>query len=357
MILAELGAEVIRVAREWGRPFDHNKKSIQLNLKHPDGAEIFKKLTGKSDVVLNNYAPGVMESFGLGYDDLKKVNPNIVYCQISGYGLTGPDRKLRAFDKIIQGRSGVMNLTGPVGDPAYVGVAISDFLGSLNAAIAIIAAFRFKEKTGKGQMIDISMLDSTIGSIMVRSVNECLIRGERIIRVETAGNKKYGCKDGHIMLTILGHPIWERFCKLIGKEEYFILMPEGKSMLGKLGTPEGDSAEKIITEWLSNKTCEEALESLNKAGITAGPIYTIQDVAKDPQIRSRLLTKAYHPDLEKEVEVIGSQFKMSETPGVVDRVFPVVGGDTEEVLTTLLNYSKEEVVELRKKGVLKGPSY
>jgi formyl-CoA transferase len=360
MVLAHLGAEVIRVesskSQTWGTR--EGKKSLALNLKTEKGKEIFKELAKKSDILLENYAPGAMERLGLGYDDIKEVNSKIIYASLTGYGHTGPHNRRPGFDFTVQGRCGLAWLNSKYtlnGEPSVCqNTALSDRLSGLNTSTAILAALHYREKTGKGQHVDIAMLDSMVRNLLDGRINQVLLEGEYKDpykgRLYSPGYQPAKCKDGFVMLGFIGTRIWSRFLRLAGRPElveYF----EKEGLAAIRNRPDlADTIQETIDEWLSTRTREEASKELQEAGCPADPVLSLEEVTNDPQLRARgMFIKAYNPDAKKEVEIIGSSFKLSETPGGIDPklAYPELGEHTEEILSSVLGYNKDEIAKLK----------
>jgi crotonobetainyl-CoA:carnitine CoA-transferase CaiB-like acyl-CoA transferase len=372
MWLADLGAEVIRVeppppAGVWGTR--RGKKSLALNLKNENGKKIFMELAKVSDIILENYAPGAMERLGLGYEDIKKLNPKIIYCSISGYGHTGPQRDLRGFDAIVQGESGVMfhyfrSFFGisQLEPPMLIGTgAFTDYIGAIFSIISILAALHYREKTGRGQRIDISSLDAAVYMNMFPDIERYFRDGQLRSTVSSqVGYGAYRCKDGLVMLGLLGPRIWARALKLLQRED---LLPKIKKVSIRYEEdPElAEEVDKILKDWLGNRNREDALKALRKAGCPSGPVLTIPEVVKHPQLRARGMFVTVddtedgdHVKRGVKTEIVGSAFNLSETPGFIGKKpYKEIGEDTEEILKTLLDYSTKEIDELEKEGAIK----
>jgi crotonobetainyl-CoA:carnitine CoA-transferase CaiB-like acyl-CoA transferase len=371
MMLADLGAEVIKTEapapgigdylrpyhKEKGRKIAHsiftylhrNKKSIALDLKKPQAVKIFKDLVKVSDVVLENYSPGVMERLGLGYEELKNINPGIVYTSLSAFGHTGPDRNRRGFDMLMQGRSGLISVTrSSKGEPIPAGIALIDYLTGLNGAVATLAALRYREKTGKGQHIDISMLECiNAANTEIHAYNVTEVYKYRYSWPFSGHYGKVKCKDGYIVIAVLSDSNWKSLLKAVGRLDLLSLVTTRPHVDEKI-----EKVNKVVHEWLSKRSCEESLNVLLENGVPAGPIQTIPEVSKDPQLRARnAFVKVYNPDLEREQEIVNSVFKMTETPGRIERHFPALGEHTEEVLKNLLGYSEKEILKLSNEKV------
>lgn len=366
-ILGQLGAEVIKIEPPGGEllrrvgPFirgesyyfimtNVNKKFITLNLKHEKGKRLLTELVKKSDVFLENYSPGAMQRLGVGYEDLRKVNPKIIYASSTGYGYTGPNRDLPAFDYILQAMSGAMSFTGyPQCPPTLSKVWWVDLGAALTTATSILAALYHREKTGKGQRIDIAMYDVAV-SFIHTYIAQHLIGG----KTARIGNRDwltspcniYQAKDEHIY--IIGTP-WERFAPAIGRPD---LVADPRYQSGQDRISRQDELDKIVQEWVGARTASEAYEAMKKAGIPSALVRTVDQALEDPQTLVReMLVEVEHPTLGK-IRVVGSPLKLSETPGKVLRPGYPPGYDNKEVYSTLLGLTQTEVEELRRDGVI-----
>jgi crotonobetainyl-CoA:carnitine CoA-transferase CaiB-like acyl-CoA transferase len=279
---------------------------------------------------------------GLGYEDLKKANPKLIYCSLTAFGQTGPDSNLPGYDITTQARSGLMHTSGSEGEPAQVGSGgHTDYISALNATIAILAALRHRDRTGVGQQLDIAMLDCVAAEV-----------GPRNYKQETRGYGKIKCKDGYIVAGIL-RDMYPKMCRLMGREDlaekftgpsYYFFTDE-----------EWEPYEKSLAKWLSERTCEEAIKELSEKQIAAVPIQNLDQVRKDQQLISRNMFIDFYPSSKREIklEMLGSQFKMSETPVEIEGSYePALGENTEEILTSLLDYKEEEVAKLVEEGIL-----
>jgi CoA:oxalate CoA-transferase len=371
MWLADLGAEVIRVeppppAGVWGTR--RGKKSIALNLKSEKGKKIFKELAKISDVILENYSPGAMDRLGLGYEDIKKVNPKIIYCSISGYGHTGPQKNLRGFDAIVQGESGLMHtyftpyFGEEIKNPLMIGVgAFTDYIGAIYSIVGILAALHYREKTGKGQWIDMASLDAAIYMNLFPDF-DIHFRGMKRTEGEIAGYGAYKCKDGAIMLGLLGPRILTRALGLLERKD---LLPKIQNVTGirKVDYPElYEETEKALTDWLSERSRDDAVKAFREAGCPCGPVLELWEAAEHPQLQARGMflelddtEEGDHVLRGKPSRIVNTAFNhMSESPGKIDKMpYKEIGEDTEKILTTMLNYSKEEVNQLEKEGAVK----
>jgi len=372
LILGDLGAEVIKVEKPGegegarGMPphffegesayfiaMNRNKKSITLDLKSEKGKEIFHELAKKSDVVIDNFRPGVVKKLGVDFDSLKKINPRIICCSISGYGQTGPFRDRPAFDLVIQARGGIMSYTGEPGQmPVRMGAPMGDLAGGLFAAQGILAALFQRERTGRGQSIDISLVDCQTSLLTYRG-QYYLIAGE-IAEAVGSGHvsahpiKAFHTKTFDIVIDANTENIFADLCGAIGapdmcKDPRFCTRPkrlENKKELYEI-------LEKIFLE----KTGEEWLELLEKK-IPIAPINTIAKALSDPQTLHRNMVVEIDYEKGKRLKLLGNPIKMSEIDQEVFKRPPRLGEHTEEVLKGLLNYSPEAIQALKKQKII-----
>ena len=371
MMLADLGAEVIKVerpgagddSRHFG-PFvgeesayfmsiNRNKKSITLNLKEPAAVEIIKRMIPKMDVVVENFRPGVMEKLGLGYEVLKELNPGLIYASSSGFGHTGPYSQLPAYDLILQGMGGIMSITGPDSEhPTKVGSSIADIFAGTFCAIGILAALHHREKTGEGQEVDVSMLDSQV-AILENAVARYFVTGESPVPI---GNRHpsiapfatFHTTDGFINIAVGNDAIWKRFCELVGRPE---LVEDSRFSTNGARNDNWQELEPILQEILSKDSTEGWIERLRKAAVPCGPINNIEQVVNDPQVRHRqMIVEVEHPVAGK-FKMPGCPLKLSATPAEEFSPAPVLGADLESVLSEYAGLSAEEIEDLKKRGV------
>ena len=372
MMLADMGAEVIKVempgkgddSRSWGPPFiegesayfmsiNRNKKSITLNMKSGKSMEIIHKLIKQSDVVVENFRPGAMERLGLGYERVKEMNPRIIYASISGFGQDGPYRMLPGFDQVLQGMGGLMSITGePGGPPIKVGVAIADISGGMFAAYGIVVALYNRQKTGKGQMIDVSLLDSQVAWLTYRAgayftsgeIPQPVGSGHPVIVPYQA----FRAKDVYINIAVGNDQLWERFCRAVGLGK---VMDDPKFATNAKRVENREEIVKIISDLIATRKGEEWLKIITDAGVPCGPIYTVDKIFADPQVLHRQMLKELdHPKAGK-VRVTGIPVKLSDTPGEVETAPPVLGQHTQEILNEL-GYSDQDVAKLRQEKVV-----
>jgi crotonobetainyl-CoA:carnitine CoA-transferase CaiB-like acyl-CoA transferase len=372
LILGDLGAEVIKIEKPGegegsrGMPphyFDgesayfiamnRNKKSMTLDLKNEKGKEIFYELAKKSDVVVDNFRPGVVKKLGVDYDALKKINPRIICCSISGYGQTGPFKDRPAFDLVIQARGGIMSYTGEPGEmPVRMGAPMGDLAGGLFAAQGILAALYQREKTGKGQVIDISLVDCQT-SLLTYRATYYLVGGE-IAQPVGSGHvsahpiRAFRTKTFDIVIDANTENIFAELCHAVGAPE-MCTNPQFISRENRLKNKKELYA--ILEKIFLSKTGEEWLEILEKR-IPIAPINTIDKALSDPQTLSRNMVVEVDYGNNKKTKVVGNPIKMSEIEQEVFQPPPRLGQHTEQILTHILNYSPEQIKELRQQKVI-----
>jgi CoA:oxalate CoA-transferase len=380
MLFADLGAEVIKIEPPGGEmirdnpplveqgkggPHDRdrsgyflslnrNKYGITLNLKHPRAVEIFKDLVKVSDVVLENYAPGVMKRLGIDYPVLREINPRLVMASISGFGQWGPYSEKISFDIVAQATGGLMSVTGhPDSPPARAGTSLGDLNAATHTAFAILAALRHRDRTGVGQYIDVSMQETMV-SIMEGAVVRWTIGKELLTPIGSHNTNEspmaaYRCRDGYITICTVGNEHWERFCRAIGRPEW-ASRPEyatkGQRWARKY------VLQEEIEEITTRHTVKEVGEMMDRERVANSPILNIQQVVEDPHLNARgYFVEVEHPVIGK-AKISGIPFKLSETPGTIERTAPLVGEHNERILGKFLGISREEVQRLKEEGAI-----
>jgi crotonobetainyl-CoA:carnitine CoA-transferase CaiB-like acyl-CoA transferase len=325
-----------------------------LNLKHPKALKIFKDLVKVSDIVLENYAPGVMKRLGIDYPVLKKINPRIILCSISGFGQTGPYSERMAFDVISQAMSGLMSITGhPDNPPTRVGTSLGDVSAAVHAAFAIMTALWHREKTGKGQQVDVSMLETMVaileGGIVRWTIGKELLTPIGSMNPHEAPMAAFKCKDGYIIIAAVGDEHWQRFCRAINRPDWAAdpaLQTKAQRWAKKYMIQE--EIEKITTK----HTLKEVGEMMDRERVANSPILNIKEVVEDPHLKER----GYFVDIEHPVigkaKIPGIPFKMSESPGAVERPSPLVGEHNELILGKYLGIGKGEIDKLKGEGAV-----
>ena len=374
--LAHLGADVIKVevpgsgdlARQLGADAELNRKfmgvsflaqnpgkrSITINLKSKSGKDVFRRLVRASDVVVENFRPGVMDRLGLGYEALRGDNPKLVYCAISGFGQDGPLRDLPAYDQIIQGMSGVMSITGaPENAPCRVGYPIADTIGGMTAAFAIAGALAAKDRS-QGCFIDVSMLEATMAT-MGWVVSNYLIAGKK---PEPMGNDNFTASpsgafrtgDGLINIAANKQEQFEAVCRVLDMEE---LATDSRFADRQARLKNRAALQEIIEVALARKSTGEWWPLLNAAGVPSGPVYSVPEVLDHPQIKDRGMVATFvdAPGVGRDIRVVRTGFKLDGRAPQVAAPPPELGEHTNAILATL-GYSVDEIEQLREEGAL-----
>ena len=376
MILADLGADVIKVerphagddTRHWGPPWfgdgaerlsayfasvNRNKRSLTLDLKQPRGQAIARELAARSHVLVENFRRGQMAAFGLGYADLRADNPALVYASITGFGQSGPYRDRPGYDYVVQAMSGLMAITGPAdGEPYKVGVAISDVIAGLFAATSILAAVRHAERTGQGEYIDVALLDTSIAAL-VNIVSNVLVSGRPPRRY---GNQHpnivpyqtFEAADGAFVLAVGNDGQFARLCDLIARPD---LARDPRFSTNPARVQNRDALVAQLAPIFRTRTVAEWVDALLAAGIPSGPIHDLPDVLADPQVAARGLIHEL-PLAGDLLRLIGPPVKFAERPAQVRTPPPRLGEHTDTVLGELLGMDAAQIAELRAEGVV-----
>jgi formyl-CoA transferase len=373
MILGDQGAEVIKVerpgvgddTRTWGPPFsggesayylccNRNKKSIAIDLKKPEGLELVRELAKVSDVFVENFTPGLTKRFGIDYETLRKINPRLVYTSITAYGQDGPYRDRPGYDMVLSAVGGLMYITGEQnGNPVKVGVAITDVLTGVYASGAITSALLWRERSGRGQYLDISLLDVQVSGL-ANIASNYLVANKEAKRWGTAHEsiipyQVFQTKDRPIAIAVANHKLWENFCKAVGREEW---ADDPRFESNPKRVENRETLLPLIDEMFSQKTCDEWMEILVKAAIPCGPVNNMEHLFSDPQVQHRdMIAEVPHPTIGT-LRLAGIPIKYSETPGTIRHHPPLLGEHTDGILTDLLNYSTEQIETLKKQGAV-----
>jgi len=382
--LADLGAEVIKIerpgagddTRDWGPPFLKNtegretresayylsvnrgKKSVTLDISTPDGGRIARELAARSDVLIENYKVGGLAKYGLAYDDVRKINPRIIYCSITGFGQTGPNAHRPGYDFIFQGMGGLMSITGerdelPGGGPQKVGIAITDVLAGMYASLAIAAAIAHRERTGEGQYIDLALLD-TIIAFGANQIFNYFTSGEVPKRYGNAHAnltpyEVFATTDGHVILGCGNDSQFVSFCKAaerpgLAEDARFRTMPDRIRNRAEL--------IPLVREIMKGRTSKEWIARLEAANVPCGPINSYKEVFEDPQVEHRGLKIGMPHPLAGAMAGIASPMRFSATPVTYDVPPPLLGQHTRQVLSDLLGMDDVEIERLRKRGAV-----
>lgn len=351
MLLGDLGADVVKVERPGGDGFrswgaqrggdgaaflqlNRNKRSVVLDLKEPQGQEAARQLAAQFDVLIENFRPGVMRKAGLSYEHLRELNPGLIYCAISGYGQTGPLAERGGFDLIMQGHGGVMSVTGHAGQPPVkAGVPIIDFGASAHAAIGILAACLGRRENGRGQFIDVSLLDvpvSWLGLLAAKYWSTGEVAGALgSAHPLSAPYQGFATSDGYVTIAAGNQSLWISTCRALG---LLHLLEDPRFGSNDLRAANQRELTPLIEAVLTTNTTQHWIERIASYGVPCGPIYAVDQVLSDPQVLHRdMVLEVEHPTLGR-INVIGSPIKLSETPVTVRRPPPRLGEHTAEVV-------------------------
>ncbi len=372
MLLGDLGADIIKVempktgddSRHFGpyqngesayfMSLNRNKRSMTLNLKHEEGKALLKELVKDVDVIVENFRPGTMEKLGLGYDVLKEINPRIVYAASSGFGHSGPYSKKPAYDGVVQAMGGIMSITGAKGgEPTRVGPSIGDIAAGLFTAIGVLAALNHRNESGKGQKVDVAMLDCQV-AMLENAIARYVVTKEV---PKPAGNRHtsivpfepFDSKDSKIVIAVGNDTIWKRFCGVAGLED---IVDDPKFSTNPERNNNYDELRPILAAKLVEKTTEEWSKIFDEAGVPNGPINYVDKVLENEQVLARdMIVEVDHPKAGK-LKMPGVAIKMSDTPGGIESPAPLLGQHNRELLKEFFDYSDEKIDQLIAEGVL-----
>ena len=382
--LADLGAEVIKVerpgagddSRAFGPPWirdaqgketkdsayfssaNRGKKSLTLNIAASEGQAIARQLAAKSDVFIENYKYGDLARYGLGFDDLRKLNPRLVYCSVTGFGQTGPYRERPGYDFMIQGMGGMMSVTGepdeaPGGGPQRAGVPIADIITGMYASIAICAALAHRERSGKGQHLDLALLDSQIALLAYQNTNY-FATGKPPKRI---GNlhpnivpyQPFRASDGEVILACGNDNLYRKFCEAAGCAE---LATDARFATNGKRVENRGELTRLLGEVFKRRTKREWLELLEAAGVPNGPINDVAQVFEEPQVKARGIRIERQHGSGASLPMVASPMRFSDTPLEYRSAPPLLGQHTEEVLSGLLGKSESDIAKLRAAKVI-----
>ncbi len=378
MLLADMGAEVTKIEMP-GRGDDsranapmvegnglresayymnlnRNKRGMTLNLKNEKGRAIFRELVKQSDIVLENYRPGVMEKLGLGYEELRRINPGIIYGSVSGFGHYGPYSQRPGYDIIGQAMSGLMSTTGwPGGAPTRTGTAISDVVGGLNCTIGVLAAYANKLKTGQGEKVDISLVDGMVSALeIINMIYLCTGRvperiGNRYEAVYPYDTFRTSGENSYVVIAAGNDKLFHLLCGVMGSPE---LEKDERFATNLLRVKNHAALQPIVEAWTMQHTVQEVTDALLAAGCPAAPINSIDMVVRDPHIAGarKMFVECDHPI--GKLRITGNQIKLTNHPIEEFRPAPLLGQQSAEILQEKLNYTAEQVAQLKQEGVL-----
>lgn len=367
--LADWGADVIKIesppgmelADSWGdkrhgpdfQNLHRNKRALTLNLKDADGIRIFKQLTDRSDVVVENFRPDVKFRLGIDYETLKKTNPRIVLASISGFGQDGPYVKRAGFDQVAQGMGGLMMITGEPGTgPMRAGIAISDSSAGVYCALGVMMALLEREQSGEGQWVKVSLLQAMIAMCDFQAARWTVAKEI----APQAGNDHptsiptgvFQTRDGYINIAAGGQAMWERLCKAMGAE-HLMDVPEFKD--ATLRSKNRKQVNAALDEVTRTRSSKEWLDIFEKTGIASGPIYRMNEVFDDPQVRHLKMAAPLHHPVLGDIAVVNQPIELSRTPSEIRTATPECGEHTDEIMREL-GYTDPQIADLRKRIVI-----
>ena len=381
-LLGDLGAEVIKVeqpgkgddTRKWGPPFvkdesgaetsesayylssNRNKRSLTLDIAKPEGQALARRLIAKCDILVENFKTGGLAKYGLSYADLKDDNPGLIYCSITGFGQTGPYAPRAGYDYLAQGMGGIMSLTGePEGEPIKVGIGIADIMCGMYASSAILAALHHRTQTGRGQWIDLALLDTQVAWLTYEGLNYltsgALPKRQGNEHPNIVPYKVMPASDGHFILAAGNDAQFRRFCDFADAPE---LADDPRFTSNAQRVRNRQELYALLPELTRKKAVTDWVEGLSARGVPAGPVNDLGQVFADPQVLERGMKQsmAYSGAAGGEVALIGNPIKFSETPVDYRHAPPRVGVDSDVVLEDLLQLDAEEVAALRDRGVV-----
>ena len=372
LLLGDMGADVVKVekprggddSRRMGPPFisgesaaflaiNRNKRSLALDLKQPAGQAVFRRLASRADILVENFRPGTLGGLGLGYDDLAAEHPELIYCSISGYGQTGPDRERGGYDLVAQGAAGLMSITGHPGQPPVkVGVPVADLNAGMYAAYGILCAYIHRLKSGQGQYVDTSLLEGGLAYTVWESAM-FFATGATPPPMGSAHRlaapyQAFKTSDGYITIGAANQANWELLCEALGRPE---LVADPRYRDNPARTRQAPDLARELEQTFEQRSTREWLERMEAIGLPAGPVNDMPAVYADPQVQARgMLVELDHPTAGR-VKHIGVPVKLSRTPGSVRRPAPTLGQHTDEILAEA-GLAPAEIGALRAEGVI-----
>ena len=372
MMLADMGARVVKVeqpgkgddTRAWGPPFqagesayflsiNRNKESITLNLKHPDGRRVLDALLERADVLVENFRPGTLERMGLGYAEVARRRPGLVYCSISGFGQTGPRRREPGYDAVLQGEGGLMSITGEQDGPAYrLGVAIADIVSGMFSAYGVAAALLARHRTGRGQLVDVGMLDA-VAAVLTYQAGIYFATGTAPGRL---GNRhptitpyeSLETADGELVVAVGNDQLWRTFCGVLGADD---LADDPRFRTNKDRVAAREALRPMLVERLRARPAAEWLADLKAAGVPCGGVRDLEQVFTDPQVLERAMVVALDHPVAGAIRQLGVPVKLGGTPGAVRTPPPTLGQHTAAILGEL-GIGNAEAARLRAAGAI-----
>ena len=373
MLLADMGARVIKIerpgrgdeTRAWGPPFqggesayflsiNRNKESVALDFKQPAGRRLLDALVASADVLVENFRPGTLDRLGLGYGRVSSARPDLVYCSVSGFGQTGPKRAVAGYDMVLQAEAGLMSITGPADrPPARLGVAVADILAGLLACHGIVLALYAKQRTGRGQLVDVAMFDSVV-SLLTYQAALCLATGVAPTRM---GNEhptivpydSFEAADGPFVLAVGNDEQWRRVCAAAGLAH---LADDPRFATNPARVEHRAQLLPLLTATFRSRPKADWIAVLGRAGVPCGAVRDISEVLADPQVAARGMLEAIDHPAAGPLQLLGVPIKLSETPGRVRTPPPLLGQHTRQVLGDDLHLMAAEIDALERDGVI-----
>ncbi len=372
MLLGDMGATIIKIEKPgtgddsrahypnvngesaYYMNLNRNKKGLTLDLKTEEGKDIVRRMVKKADIILENFRPGVMDRLGLGWEDLRKINPGLVYGCVSGFGHYGPYKDRPGYDIVGQAMGGLMSTTGwPGGPPTRSGTAISDVMGGISCCVGVLAAYVNSKRTGVGQKVDVSLVDSIVSALEI--INQIYLVEGRV--PERIGNRyeaafpydTFQTKDGWVVIAAGNDRLFGILCDMMGRPD---LPKNEKFYTNVIRVKNHAELKPIIEDWLKDYTVEESVNMFMEKGIATAPIYTIDQVVNDPHIAGarEMFVELEHPVAGK-MRITGNQIKLSETPVAYETPAPTLGQHNREVLRDMLGIDDVEFSALEKKNI------
>ncbi|XWN30931.1 MAG: CoA transferase [Devosia sp.] len=378
MQLGDLGADIIKVeeptrgddSRAFGPPFqggesayflsvNRNKKSLALDLKHPKAGEVVRRLVEGSDVLVENFRPGTAERLGIGYDALKAINPALIYCAISGFGRTGPERDRPGYDLILQGEAGIMDLTGePDGPPTKIGAPVADLVSGLYAAQGVLAALRAREVTGLGQRVDVAMLDA-VASVLTYNAGEYFATGVSPTRrgnqhPSIAPYAPFEASDGWINLGIANDAIWERFCRSVGREE---LLDDARFKTAPDRVTNRTAVNALVADIIATRPRRAWVELLEPRGVPVGALNDVGEVVEGRGITARGKIASLDHQSAGTVKVVDTPVELSASPTGARTAPPRLGEHTREILREVADFDDTTIEDLMRERAVMAPDF
>ena len=371
MLLGDMGADVVKIeeptggdeTREWTPfwngescqflTFNRNKRSLAVNLKEPEGLKIVRDLAAGADVMIESFRAGTLDRLGLGYDEIKKVNPSVVYCSISGYGRTGPMADMPGYDLLIQAYSGLMSLTGdPDGTPLRIGFSLVDLFTGMMAYGTILTALRQRDQTGKGQWVEAALLDGQVAALSYHATG-FLGTGVEPKRMGSGHPslvpyQSFSSSNGQFIIGCANQGLWERMCRAIGQDE---MLEDPRYTTNTDRVEHRAECVGALNAVFAQKTTDHWVGLIVEAGVPCGPINTVSEVVSNPQVLARnMISEVEHPNIPN-LKFPSSPLKLTDSPATIRRVPPLLGQHNEEVLVEA-GYSPDKIADLRERGVI-----